>query len=690
MPGLPGISRYSQGVSASPRLLSRFAIYAGIALALAAVAAFYFVHNYATDRAEDDAMSHTQYIAESVLPGTLRASDFTGPVSAARVRQLDRVMRSRVVDPEILRVKLYRPDGRVVYSTDHRLIGTRPSDFGEIRDVFRGNPTGDVSRLNAEGGGGPNTRVLENYVPIGLGFGPGRPAGVLELYADYGPIASDARSIFIPISVGIAILLLALYLCFFPILRRVTRTLRTQVEEIQHQAFHDDLTDLANRSLFRERLKHAIGDGVARGRRLAVILIDLDGFKDVNDTLGHDSGDRLLQAIAADLSTSTRAGDTVARFGGDEFGVLATDMANSSAVLALANKVREVLGQPRRVEGIDLAVDASIGIALCPDHGVEVETLLRRADVALYRSKETHAPALYDSEYDHHSPERLGLTADLRQAIASRELTLNYQPQCVPATGEIRGVEALVRWTHPRRGLLMPDSFIPLAEHSGLIRELTDCVLDMAVEQCARWSEAGRAVTVAVNISPRDLLDSRFPVHVESSLDRWGVEPRMLELEITEKSAFTDLPRIQAIISWLSEMGVTLAVDDYGTGNSSLVNFRRLPIDILKIDRSFVSRMLSDQNDAAIVRSTITLAHDLGLKVVAEGVETVEDVRWLDSLDCDLVQGYYFGRPTSAEAIASRLAQGSGAPGGSQSSAEPTPALPGPPADSAPIAPSAS
>jgi EAL domain-containing protein (putative c-di-GMP-specific phosphodiesterase class I) len=225
----------------------------------------------------------------------------------------------------------------------------------------------------------------------------------------------------------------------------------------------------------------------------------------------------------------------------------------------------------------------------------------------------------------------------------------------------------------------MPDEFIPVAEHSGLIRELSDCVIDMAVEQCAAWRRTGRELPVAVNISPRDLLDSRFPVEVEASLERWGLDPRLLELEITEKSAFSDLPRARAIISWLSELGVSLTVDDYGTGNSSLANFRRLPIDGLKIDRSFVARMLTDPSDAAIVRSSILLAHDLGLKVVAEGVEDAETGRRLAELGCDMVQGFYFGRPCGADAIAIRLARGYAARDGSRSSASPTAVSAGPP-----------
>ncbi len=635
-----------------PRSLVRtFALYAGVALIAAAVAAFFFVRDYSTNRAEDNTMSHTEYIADSVLPGELHAADFDGPASGARLAALDRIAHRQLLTPGILRAKLYDESGTVVYSSEHDLIGTRPDDFDEIPEIMEGNPVGDVTHLNAEGGSGPNPRVLESYVPVGVGGPGGRPAGVLELYADYGPIASNAREIFIPLALGAAILLLVLYLSYFPILKRASRTMRNQLGEIEHKAFHDDLTGLPNRALFHDKAEVAIAEAAANGTSVAVMLLDLDRFKDVNDTLGHDSGDCLLSLIAEDLPGYMREGDTIARLGGDEFGILALGLNDSSAILALAQKVCAVLSHPRSVDGVELSVDASVGIALYPEHGSDVETLMRRADVAMYRSKETHTPALYEREHDVYSPERLALIADLHRAIGNDELIVDYQPQCDPASGELMGVEALVRWQHPRHGLLMPDAFISLAEHTGLIRQLTRHVLDTALRQCGKWQHAGRPLRVAVNISARDLLDFHLPDEVRELLDRWQVDPELLELEITEKSALSDIPRARSILAQLSELGVKLAIDDYGTGNSSLAYFRRLPLDVLKIDRSFVMRMLRSEDDAAIVRSTVRLGHELGLRVVAEGVEEAECNRRLAELGCDVVQGFYFGRAMAAEEI---------------------------------------
>jgi predicted signal transduction protein with EAL and GGDEF domain len=348
----------------------------------------------------------------------------------------------------------------------------------------------------------------------------------------------------------------------------------------------------------------------------------------------------------------------VARLGGDEFGILAQEIGDPSAVLALAEKIRGILAEPREVDGIDLEVDASIGIALYPDHGDDAESLLQRADVAMYRSKEMHAPVLYDSGHDHYSPARLSLVAELHRAIEESELSVYYQSQHAPGTGDPIGAEALLRWNHPQRGLLLPDDFVPIAEHTGLIRELTGWVLSAAARQARRWQDDGLDLSVAINISPRDLLDPTFPNEVAEVLRRSELDPERLELEITENSAITDLPRARAILAELRGLGVRLAIDDFGTGNSSLAHFRHLPIDTLKIDRSFVTKMVDSPDDSAIVHSTIELAHDLGLRVVAEGVESADCNDRLAQFGCDLVQGYLYGRPAPAEEIG----RGAGSP----------------------------
>jgi diguanylate cyclase (GGDEF)-like protein len=388
------------------------------------------------------------------------------------------------------------------------------------------------------------------------------------------------------------------------------------------------------------------------------MLIDLDRFKEINDTLGHESGDLLLSDIGKRLSVNVREIDTVARLGGDEFAVLAVGAGTPEAALAVAHRLRQMLETPFSLRGLQLEVEASVGIALVPEHGRDVDTLIRHADVAMYVSKELHSGAeIYSAERDDYSPDRLRLVGELRGAMARGEFVLHYQPKVVLATGDVIGFEALVRWEHPELGLLDPDRFVPLAEHTGLIRPLTRHVLGEALRQCRAWGIQGLDVSVAVNLSGRDLLDTRLPEEVESMLARWQIDPPRLELEITEGTILSDPVRTRAILQRLKSLGVGLAIDDFGSGYSSLVYLKRLPLDILKIDKSFVLNMLEDDDDGSIVRSTIDLAHNLGLQVVAEGVETDEARAELASLRCDTAQGYLFSRPLPAVQVPGWLAE---------------------------------
>ncbi len=427
--------------------------------------------------------------------------------------------------------------------------------------------------------------------------------------------------------------------------------LEQRMRQIEHQALHDALTGLPNRTLFHDRVEQALRTARRTGGGVCVMLIDLDRFKDVNDTLGHASGDVLLQEVARRLRAPVRESDTVARLGGDEFGVLATGIATPTDAIVLAEKLREALAAPVSVAGLALEVESSIGIAIAPEHGADVETLIRHADVSMYVSKGTHSPAVYSPETDHHSRVRLTLVADLRRALEREELVVYYQPQADAATGAVRMMEALVRWEHPVHGLLSPDQFVPLAEQTGLIRPLTLYMLDASLRQCAAWRRGGYDVAVAVNVTGRDLLDLSFPDQVAGAIERAGVAPEALELEITESTIMADAARARSVLVQLSELGVRLAIDDFGSGHSSLGYLKRLPIDVLKIDRSFVMNMADESDDAVIVRSTIDLGHNLGLQVVAEGVETEEALARLTALGCDAVQGYFLGRPQPTDAV---------------------------------------
>jgi predicted signal transduction protein with EAL and GGDEF domain len=348
------------------------------------------------------------------------------------------------------------------------------------------------------------------------------------------------------------------------------------------------------------------------------------------------------------LHRALRESDTVARLGGDEFGIVAPQLSDATSALALADKLREEIAQPLLVGGLTIEVEASVGIAVYPDHGEDVETLIRHADVSMYVSKDTHAPVVYAADYDHNSRARLALIGELRRAITNRELIVHYQPQAKAGTGDVHMVEALVRWQHPEHGLLAPDQFIPLAERTGLIRKLTLYVLDTALGQCRAWSNEGRRLGVAVNITGRELVDLRFPDEVRRLLSKWGVHPGQLELEVTESTIMADPPSARAVITRLSELGVSLAIDDFGSGQSSLGYLTQLPISVLKIDKSFVLKMAADPKDAAIVRAAIDLGHNLSLEVIAEGVETEDLRRRLEALGCDTLQGYCVGHPQPA------------------------------------------
>jgi len=420
---------------------------------------------------------------------------------------------------------------------------------------------------------------------------------------------------------------------------------------LQYQAYHDGLTDLPNRTLLDERLEAAVAGAQQSGQPLALLIMDLDRFKEVNDTLGHHAGDGLLRQVAARLQAARRARDTVARLGGDEFAMLVPD-ASADGARTRASELLEALGQPFSVEERVLEIGASIGIALYPEHGSDAETLLRHADVALYVAKRENGGAVvYGPEQDLHSATRLGLVGALRRAIENGELVLHYQPIVDRRTRRVSGVEALVRWQHPLQGLLLPDQFIPLAEETGLINLLSRWVLEAALQQCRTWQRAGLALPVSVNLSMRNLQDRGLPDTIAPLLEIYNVPPGWLTLEITESAVMADPDRALEVLGKLRGLGVRMAIDDFGTGYASLAYLKRLPVDQLKIDRAFTLNVCVDRSDLAIVRSVIELGHHLGLQMVAEGVEDAASWKQLIDLGCDQAQGYFFSRPLPAHAL---------------------------------------
>ncbi len=426
----------------------------------------------------------------------------------------------------------------------------------------------------------------------------------------------------------------------------------------EHQAQHDALTGLANRTLFHARIGHVVNPRRRSDGRAAVVVVDLDGFKEINDSLGHAAGDELLVVLSGRLDAALRTSDTVARLGGDEFGILLPDIRKRADVLHAVERLKEAIEEPVALQGLSLSLEASIGIATYPEDGEDVETLLRCADAAMYHAKEEKCGwAFYDASRIRHGTPRVTLMGELRRALDQHELVLYYQPKAVLADGAVHAVEALLRWQHPERGLVPPDEFIPMAQQTGLIKPLTLYVIEEALRQCRAWLEDGLRLAIAVNLSARSLVDGDFPYEVEGLLERWGVESELLEFEITESAMLTDPGRTKLILEQLSAMGIRLSVDDFGTGYSSLAYLKRLPVSEIKVDRSFVMNMDEDEDDATIVRSTIDLGRNLGLDVVAEGVENEQVWDRLRALGCTAAQGYYLSRPVPAPELSAWLGQ---------------------------------
>ena len=462
-------------------------------------------------------------------------------------------------------------------------------------------------------------------------------------------VASSRRTGRVVLGLDIATLVvgLGLVLAGAMSLTRSQRRLRTQRDTNLHLAFHDDLTGLPNRALFQDRTKQALLASRRSGLQVAVIFIDLNRFKDVNDTLGHHYGDLLLVQVAQRFTDTLRAQDSVARLGGDEFAVLLSDTSREQAAAA-AMRLTAALQEPFNVKDILLDVEASVGIAIAGPDG-DVETVLRHADVAMYEAKTEHVPfAVYELTRDDNTVVRLALLGDLRRAITRGELVLHYQPKVSASTGALRSAEALVRWQHPTRGLLTPDAFIPIAENTAVIHPLTEDVLRQALLQVRTWLERGWRIPVAVNISARSLHDVEFPAQVRRQLDDVGVPGALLSLELTESAIMTDPGRALSVLQALHAMGIGLSIDDFGTGYSSMSYLKKLPVSELKIDRSFVMGLTTEANDVVLVQSAVDLGHNLGLHVVAEGVEDAATQEMLTSMRCDELQGYFISRPVPA------------------------------------------
>lgn len=630
--------------------------------ALAAVAVLLLVRHFATEQAERAATLRAQSVATSILADRVRVSDFTEPIDAARQEELGNVFRRFVLsDEDTLIAELVARDGRIVYSSRPGRVGLRTERETEANDALAGailSRIATVELASAEGSAATPevVKTLTTYAPIP--FTNQNDAAILVLYQDYKPINDAARAAFLPVAGIFEVALLLMCVGLVPVLRRTTGRLRNQVAEIERRAYFDDLTGLPNRTLFHQNIEAALEEALLADEEVAILMMDLDRFKEINDTLGHHLGDALLQELGTRVARVLRDGDTLARLGGDEFALL-LDRADESQAIRAVEDIQEQLLQPFVLGGLPISVEASVGVAIAPAHGTDRAALLQHADVAMYVAKATGSGwSVYDSEKDTNDARKLALVGELRLAIEREELVLCFQPKVDLETRVVAGAEALVRWNHPEEGLLMPDVFVPLAERTGLVRPLGRYVLEHAIRQCATWRAADIDLPVAVNLTMPDLLDLDLPIYVGGLLQRYGVPPSSLELEITEGTISADPVRVRQVLTGLGEMNVRLAIDDFGTGYSSLAYLKNLPVDALKIDKSFVMNMERDASDATIVRSTIDLGRNLGLEIVAEGVES--DAAWaaLRSFGCTYAQGYFISKPVSVQEIEELLEDG--------------------------------
>jgi diguanylate cyclase (GGDEF)-like protein len=436
--------------------------------------------------------------------------------------------------------------------------------------------------------------------------------------------------------------------------REQTEELRSKTSILEsramHAVTHDSLTGLPNRVLFQDRLDQVLKNARIKGKKLAVLLLDLNRFKEINNTLGHYNGDKVLKQTADRIRELPLPGENYARMGGDEFAIMVSGINNEEDIQKIVSMIHRLMKPPVTIEGLNLELRVTIGVATSPEHGTDSDTLIQRADVARYVAKEKRKDfVVYSFELDQHSPKRLTLMGELRQGLETEELFLLYQPKVNGGDGEIRSAEALVRWNHYKHGIIPPNEFIPMAERTGMIKDLSKFVLQKVLKQIAEWEKEGLEISVSVNLSAQDLLDPKLPEVLAGLLASCEVPASRLVVEITETAIIEDPERAMEVMSRLSEMGVKMSIDDFGTGYSSLAYLKKMPVREIKIDRSFVMEMMENGNDAVIVKATIGLAHNLGMKVVAEGVESQESADHLRELGCDTLQGFFYSKPISPE-----------------------------------------
>lgn len=636
-------------------LLVQFSVISFVVMAVIAVVLVIVLSNKVRSDSINDLVDEAVGSASGRLLNAITPADLEVPMTGARYDSFHEFVQQSIVSERTARVKLWAKDGTVIYSDDPAGVGEQFPTKENLLKALGGetateikipeDPENDRERYLGT--------LMEVYTPI-IFPGTTEPQGAFEIYQYYEPTAQRIddlrRWIFGSIGGGFLILYGALVSTVWG----GWRTINRQRGALRHLAYYDPLTDLPNRRLFKDRLTVALAQARRNKQMVAVMLLDLDRFKLVNDTAGHAEGDQLLQSVATQLKQLMREGDIVAHVGGDEFTLLSVGITRLEDALDIAERVLERLRQPRALTGHEFHVTTSIGISIFPTDGDDAETLLRNADIAMYRAKEEgrNNYQLYTAAMNAKIAARLTLENELRHGLERQEFAVHYQPQVNIRTGQVVGVEALVRWQHPDRGLVLPVQFIPVAEETGLIVPLGEWVLRTACAQNKAWQEAGfPPLRVAVNLSARQFQQRNLAQRVAQVLKETGLDPHRLQLEITEGLAIQDVDFTIKMLRDLKEMGVQIAIDDFGTGHSALSYLKRFPLNVVKIDRSFVRDLTIDPNDAEIATTIIAMAHNLQLEVIAEGVETEAQLAFLKERQCDEFQGYLFAKPAPAETL---------------------------------------
>ena len=653
----------------------RYSSFVGlIALVAVTVALSWFYRRLAFDAlVETETRANvalTRAFANSIWPSYATFVGAAGKIPPAdlpgrgEIRLLDADLKVLAHGLDVVKVKVYDTNGLTVFSTDPRQIGQdKRTNAGFVR-ARGGDAASEITfrdHFDAWEGEIADRNIIATYVPVRL-QGAAPVEAVLEVYSDVTPLVTKLERTQVRLAAGVIGALALLYALVLSIAGRSDRILREQEaeriaseERVRHQAYHDPLTGLRNRASFAQHLEQAIHRSKRFGWSLGLMFLDLDRFKRVNDSLGHEAGDELLRIAARRLQGAIRESDMLFRMGGDEFTVLLENVKGPEEAAAVAARMSQAVAEPIELRHHELAATVSIGIALYPKDDQTGERLVKSADTAMYRAKDLgrNRYTFFTQEMNDRVESQLVLEAGLQRAVRNDEFVLHYQPRVAAATRRVVGVEALLRWKHPERGLVPPGEFIPLLEESGLIVPVGARVIESACRQNKAWQDAGLPpMRVSVNISSRQFRTGSLEETVREALRASGLAPEWLEIELTESLLVENSEHAVAVMERLKAIGVAISIDDFGTGYSSLGYLKRFPIDSLKIDRSFVKDMRTSATDAAIVDAISALAHSLGLGLVAEGVEEAGQAEFLRARYCTELQGYLFGRPVPPEEMA--------------------------------------